>query len=109
MISLSGGCRLSICFSLVAKGAEHLQIKWSLLHFFNLSTVSPPNVIDLSRLIILISLNHSEPLRDQKLSPQFHEGIIETTKRQLHTSADKRKARVARANNPAFAAEVDGN
>ena len=41
------------------------------------------------------------------LTPQFHEGIIEATKRQLPTLADKRKARVARANNPAFAAEVD--
>ena len=58
-------------------------------------------------------INFSESLRaiegPEALSPQFHEGIIETTKRQLHTSADKRKARVARANNPAFAAEVDGN
>jgi len=53
----------------------------------------------------------SESLRvvggPEALSPQFHEGIIEATKRQLHTLADKRKARVARANNPAFAAEVD--
>ena len=53
----------------------------------------------------------SESLRviggPEALSPQFHEGIIEATKRQLPTLADKRKARVARANNPAFAAEVD--
>ena len=45
----------------------------------------------------------------EALSPQFHEGIIEATKLQLHTIADKRKTRVARANNPAFAAEVDGD
>jgi len=53
----------------------------------------------------------SESLRvvggPEALSPQFHEGIMEATKRQLHTLADKRKARAARANNPAFAAEVD--
>ena len=53
----------------------------------------------------------SESLRviggPEALSLQFHEGIIEATKRQLPTLADKRKARVARANNPAFAAEVD--
>jgi hypothetical protein len=53
----------------------------------------------------------SESLRvvggPETLSPQFHEGIIEATKHQLHSLADKRKARAARANNPAFAAEVD--
>jgi hypothetical protein len=53
----------------------------------------------------------SESLRvvggPEALSPQFHEGIIEATKRQLHSLADKRKARAAKANNPAFAAEVD--
>ncbi|KAF8161678.1 armadillo-type protein [Crassisporium funariophilum] len=31
------------------------------------------------------------------LSPQFHEGIIEATKRQLHALAERRKARAARA------------
>ena len=53
----------------------------------------------------------SESLRvvggPEALSPQFHEGIMEATKRQLQSLADKRKARAARANNPAFAAEVD--
>ena len=53
----------------------------------------------------------SESLRviggPKALSPQFHEGIIEASERQLHTLADKRKVRAARANNPAFAAEVD--
>jgi importin-5 len=53
----------------------------------------------------------SESLRvvggPETLSPQFHEGIIEATKHQLHSLADKWKARAARANNPAFAAEVD--
>ena len=41
------------------------------------------------------------------LSPQFHEEIIEAIKHQLHSLADKRKARAVRANDPAFAAEVD--
>jgi len=53
----------------------------------------------------------SESLRvvggPEALSSQFHEGIMEATKRQLQSLADKRKARAARANNPAFAAEVD--
>ena len=35
----------------------------------------------------------------EALSPQFHEGIIEATKRQLHSLADKRKARAAKAAN----------
>ena len=42
----------------------------------------------------------SESLRviggPEALSPQFHEGIIKATKRQLHTLADKRKARAVR-------------
>ncbi|KAF8952312.1 armadillo-type protein [Flammula alnicola] len=33
----------------------------------------------------------------EALSAQFHDGIIEATKRQLHALADKRKARAARA------------
>jgi importin-5 len=43
----------------------------------------------------------SESLRvvggPEALSQQFHEGIIEATKRQLQSLADKRKARAARA------------
>ena len=53
----------------------------------------------------------SESLRvvggPEALSAQFHEGVIEATKRQLQSLADKRKARAARANNPAFAADID--
>lgn len=43
----------------------------------------------------------SEALRvvggPEALSQQFHEGIMEATKRQLHALADKRKSRAARA------------
>jgi len=93
----------------VARRAELLPIKWSLLHFFNLSTVSARNVTQpSSHHYTNISLNLSESLGGpDALSSQFHEGIVEATKRQLHSLADKRKARAARANNPAFAAEVD--
>ena len=41
------------------------------------------------------------------LSPQFHKGIIEATNYQLHFLADKCKAQVARANNPALVGELD--
>ncbi|KAJ3506180.1 hypothetical protein NLJ89_g7010 [Agrocybe chaxingu] len=37
----------------------------------------------------------------EALSPQFHEGIMEATKRQLHSLADKRKSRAARASSNA--------
>ena len=64
-----------------------------------------------STFLALLYKYFSESLRviggPEALSAQFHEGIIEATERQLHTLADKRKARAARANNPAFAAEVD--
>jgi len=43
----------------------------------------------------------SEALRviggPEALSPQFHDGIMEATKRQLHSLADKRKSRALRA------------
>ena len=57
--------------------------------------------------------NISESLRvvgrPEAFLPQFHEGIMGATECQLQSLADKRKARAARANNPAFAAEVDRN
>ena len=80
---------------------------------------------DLGQLINSISTEHdsiflaslykyfSESLRvigrPEALSPQFHEVVIEATNPQLHSLADKRKARAARASNPAFAAEADAS
>ena len=64
-----------------------------------------------STFLTSLCKHFSESLRvvggPKAFSPQFHEGIIEATKRQLHSLTDKRKARTARASNLAFAAEVD--
>ena len=76
--------------------------------FLNLSTVSAPNVIrPFSRHYIKFSPKLSESSEYKLSHHSFTKASFEVTKHQLHTLADKRKARAVRANSPAFAVEVD--
>ena len=87
---------------------EHLQIKRSLLHFFNGSISTVRDSIFLASLYKYFSESLRVIGEPKALSPQFYEDIIEATKYQLHTLADRRKARAAKVNNSAFTAgEVD--
>ena len=92
---------LSRFSSLAASKVKRSRIKWSPRYSSNSPTAQLR--IRLHGSAVLASLGKYFPDsfrvvgKYEALSQKFHEGIVETTKRQLQFLADKRKVRVARA------------